>query len=30
VANQAYSLGVARRKRPPNVRRSVEALMYTP
>ena len=30
VANQAYSLGVARRRRPPNVRRSVEALMYTP
>ena len=30
VAEKAYALGVARRKRPRNVRRSVEAMMYTP
>jgi malate dehydrogenase (oxaloacetate-decarboxylating)(NADP+) len=30
VASHAYSMNVARRKRPPNVRRSVQALTYKP
>ncbi len=30
VAEKAYALGVARQKRPRHLRRSVEALMYTP
>jgi malate dehydrogenase (oxaloacetate-decarboxylating)(NADP+) len=30
VATNAYKMGVARRRRPANVRRSVEALMYRP
>jgi malate dehydrogenase (oxaloacetate-decarboxylating)(NADP+) len=30
VAEKAYELGVARRRRPQNIRKSVEALMYTP
>jgi malate dehydrogenase (oxaloacetate-decarboxylating)(NADP+) len=30
VATHAYEMGVARRRRPANVRRSVEALMYHP
>ena len=30
VAEKAYAMDVARQKRPRNVRRSVEALMYTP
>ena len=30
VAEKAYTLDVARQKRPRDVRRSVEALMYTP
>ena len=30
VAEKAYALGVARGRRPPNVRRSVKALMYKP
>jgi malate dehydrogenase (oxaloacetate-decarboxylating)(NADP+) len=30
VAGKAYAMGVARQKRPRNIRRSIEALMYTP
>jgi malate dehydrogenase (oxaloacetate-decarboxylating)(NADP+) len=30
VAGKAYAMGVARQKRPRNIRRSVEVLMYTP
>jgi malate dehydrogenase (oxaloacetate-decarboxylating)(NADP+) len=30
VAKKAYAMGVARQKRPRNIRRSVEALIYTP
>ncbi len=30
VATNAYKMGVARRRRPANIRRSVEALMYRP
>ena len=30
VATNAYDMGVARRRRPANIRRSVEALMYQP
>jgi malate dehydrogenase (oxaloacetate-decarboxylating)(NADP+) len=30
VANKAYALNVARRKRPGNLRRSIGALMYRP
>jgi len=30
VAEKAYEMDVARQKRPRNLRKSVEALMYTP
>jgi hypothetical protein len=30
VATRAYAMNLARQKRPRNIRRSVEALMYQP
>ena len=30
VATKAYAMGLARRPRPPSVRRAIEAMMYTP